>query len=239
MYKIGEFSKLVKIPVKTLRYYDQINLFVPSKIEQFTGYRYYSFQQIFDAKMILKLKDLGLSLEEIKEFLKTNDMNILFNKQNEYKEKINNIKKYIDNKYNNYKVVIGSYDDYILYNGLRSAKSNYALSIKDNIMRYFIIKCGSLFVDDFTISGVQNRVCGVELLNYHFFEDNLYVDFVFNSLKEYGYEFITISFLANWSEFEDQSIFNMRNNIGNKFKNVEEFSEKEGNFENIIFKIYL
>ena len=239
MYKIGEFSKLVKIPVKTLRYYDQINLFVPSKIEQFTGYRYYSFQQIFDAKMILKLKDLGLSLEEIKEFLKTNDMNILFNKQNEYKEKINSIKKYIDNKYNNYKVVIGSYDDYILYNGLREAKTNYALSIKDYITKYFIIKCGSLFINDFTVSGAQNRVWGISLLNYRFFEDNLYVDFLFNFLKEYGYEFITISFLANWSEFEDQSIFNMRKNIGNNFKNVEEFSEKEGNFENIIFKIYL
>lgn len=66
LYKIGEFSKLVNVPVKTLRYYDEINLFKPQEIDLFSGYRYYSEKQIEDLEVILSLKEVGFSLEEIK-----------------------------------------------------------------------------------------------------------------------------------------------------------------------------
>ena len=66
LYKIGEFSKLVNVPVKTLRYYDEINLFKPQEIDLFSVYRYYSEKQIEDLKVILGLKEVGFSLEEIK-----------------------------------------------------------------------------------------------------------------------------------------------------------------------------
>lgn len=66
LYKIGEFSKLVNVPVKTLRYYDEINLFKPQEIDLFSGYRYYSEKQIDDLEVILSLKEVGFSLEEIK-----------------------------------------------------------------------------------------------------------------------------------------------------------------------------
>ena len=66
LYKIGEFSKLVNVPVKTLRYYDEISLFKPQEIDLFSGYRYYSEKQIEDLKVILGLKEVGFSLEEIK-----------------------------------------------------------------------------------------------------------------------------------------------------------------------------
>lgn len=42
MYKIGELSRLCRIPVKTLRYYDNEGVLVPDEIDRFTGYRYYS-----------------------------------------------------------------------------------------------------------------------------------------------------------------------------------------------------
>ena len=48
LYKIGEFSKLTNVPIKTLRYYDEINLFKPQEIDLFSGYRYYSKEQIED-----------------------------------------------------------------------------------------------------------------------------------------------------------------------------------------------
>ena len=54
MYKIGDFSKKVSIPVKTLRYYDEINLFKPSYIDDFTGYRYYTDEQIEQIKKSLQ-----------------------------------------------------------------------------------------------------------------------------------------------------------------------------------------
>lgn len=66
LYKIGEFSKLVNVPVKTLRYYDEINLFKPQEIDLFSGYRYYSDKQLTDLEVILNLKEVGFSLEEIK-----------------------------------------------------------------------------------------------------------------------------------------------------------------------------
>ena len=66
LYKTGEFSKLVNVPVKTLRYYDEINLFKPQEIDLFSGYRYYSEKQIDDLEVILSLKEVGFSLEEIK-----------------------------------------------------------------------------------------------------------------------------------------------------------------------------
>ena len=39
-YKISEFSKLVNVPVKTLRYYDEIGLFKPEEVDIFSNYRY-------------------------------------------------------------------------------------------------------------------------------------------------------------------------------------------------------
>lgn len=69
LYKIGKFSKLVNVPVKTLRYYDEINLFKPQEIDLFSGYRYYSEKQIDDLEVILSLKEVGFSLEEIKKIL--------------------------------------------------------------------------------------------------------------------------------------------------------------------------
>ena len=54
-YKIGEFSKITGIPVKTLRYYDEIDLFKPSEIDLYSGYRYYKKEQIETLKIILEL----------------------------------------------------------------------------------------------------------------------------------------------------------------------------------------
>ncbi len=65
MFKIGEFSKLVQVSVPTLRYYDQVGLLKPIEIDTFTGYRYYSAEQLPRLHRILALKGLGFSLEQI------------------------------------------------------------------------------------------------------------------------------------------------------------------------------
>ena len=69
MYKIGELSRLCHLPVKTLRYYDSEGLLVPDEIDKFTGYRYYSAARIADCNRIIALKELGFSLNEIKQHL--------------------------------------------------------------------------------------------------------------------------------------------------------------------------
>jgi DNA-binding transcriptional MerR regulator len=69
MLKIGDFSKISQVSVKTLRYYDEIGLLIPSSIDNFTSYRYYAFDQLPRLNRILALKDLGFSLEQITQLL--------------------------------------------------------------------------------------------------------------------------------------------------------------------------
>lgn len=66
-FKIGEFSKLCQVTVKTLRHYEEIGLLVPFEVDEWTGYRYYNISQLRRMNRIVYLKQLGLSLEEIAE----------------------------------------------------------------------------------------------------------------------------------------------------------------------------
>lgn len=65
--KIGEFSRLCRVTVRTLRHYQEIGLFEPEIIDEWTGYRYYSVGQFQKMQSIKMLKELGFSLEEIRE----------------------------------------------------------------------------------------------------------------------------------------------------------------------------
>ncbi len=65
MIKIGELSKLAQVPIATLRYYDQVGLLKPIQVDDFTGYRYYSVNQLPRLNRILALKGLGFTLEQI------------------------------------------------------------------------------------------------------------------------------------------------------------------------------
>lgn len=69
MFSIGEFSKLGRVTVDTLRHYDTLGLLKPAKVDPFTGYRYYSARQLPPLNRILALKEVGFSLEEIARIL--------------------------------------------------------------------------------------------------------------------------------------------------------------------------
>jgi DNA-binding transcriptional MerR regulator len=65
VFKIGDFSKLSLVSVKALRYYDERGLLKPARVDECTGYRYYSASQLMRLNRILVMKDMGLSLEQI------------------------------------------------------------------------------------------------------------------------------------------------------------------------------
>ena len=67
--KIGEFSKMMQVTVKTLRYYEQKGLLLPYEVDEWTGYRYYSIYQMQRLNIIRGLQQQGFTLEEIKELL--------------------------------------------------------------------------------------------------------------------------------------------------------------------------
>jgi len=69
MLRIGDFSRLSQVTVKALRHYDEIGLFKPVHVDEWTDYRYYAVDQLPRLHRILALKDLGFSLDEIARLL--------------------------------------------------------------------------------------------------------------------------------------------------------------------------
>ena len=69
MFQIGEFSRIGRVTVETLRHYDALGLLKPAKVDPSTGYRYYTARQLQSLNRILALKEVGLSLEEIARIL--------------------------------------------------------------------------------------------------------------------------------------------------------------------------
>ena len=66
LYSIGDISKIFNISIQTVRFYEKIGLFIPADKSEDTGYRYYTWNQFERLRLILHLKDLGLSLKDIK-----------------------------------------------------------------------------------------------------------------------------------------------------------------------------
>lgn len=66
-FKIGEFSRMMQVTVKTLRHYEKKGLLLPYEVDEWTGYRYYTICQMQKLNAIRQLQRLGFTLEEIKE----------------------------------------------------------------------------------------------------------------------------------------------------------------------------
>ena len=68
MYRIKELANMSGISIRTLHYYDQIDLLKPSRIEE-NGYRLYDEGAAGRLQQILFLKELDFPLSEIKRIL--------------------------------------------------------------------------------------------------------------------------------------------------------------------------
>ncbi len=72
MIKIGDFSKLAHVTVKTLHHYGELGLLKPAHIDRYTGYRYYRLEQMSRLNRVLALKDLGFSLDQVAQLIDEN-----------------------------------------------------------------------------------------------------------------------------------------------------------------------
>lgn len=70
MYRIGLFSKISKTTIKTLRYYDEVDLLKPAKIDEDNGYRYYTSDQLTKLHDIIALRQLGFSVDDCIQIIK-------------------------------------------------------------------------------------------------------------------------------------------------------------------------
>ena len=87
LFTSGEFAKFCNTTKDTLFHYDDINLLKPAKIAP-NGYRYYSANQAFLFDMISLLKEVGLSLEEIKIYMDNRDAKTFLSMLKEKDKKI-------------------------------------------------------------------------------------------------------------------------------------------------------
>lgn len=76
MFRIGDFSKLGQVSTRMLRHYDKLGLLVPNHVDRWTGYRYYTIEQLARLHRIIALKELGLSLQQISELLQGDDLSV-------------------------------------------------------------------------------------------------------------------------------------------------------------------
>src|ERR1051325_11446982 len=64
-YSIGEFSTITGLSVKTLRFYHEKEVLIPTSVDEATGYRFYSVDKIEKARVIMQLRQMEFSLEDI------------------------------------------------------------------------------------------------------------------------------------------------------------------------------
>jgi len=93
LLKIGELADFSGISTKALRVYEKMELIKPVKVDEETGYRYYSPDQVKDVEALLEWKDMGFSLKEIQilfsgKYSKDDIDLILGAKKKEWQEKI-------------------------------------------------------------------------------------------------------------------------------------------------------
>lgn len=95
-FTTGEFAKLCDVKKHTLFHYDNIGIFSP-EITTDSGYRYYSFNQLEVFNVISALKELDMSLSDIKKYLDTrtpeNFISLLEDKKTVIENKINELQK--------------------------------------------------------------------------------------------------------------------------------------------------
>ncbi len=73
--KVKEFAQLTGVSVRTLHYYDEIGLLLPSVVDNNTGYRFYDNDSLFRMQEILFYRELDFPLKTIKEILSSPNYN--------------------------------------------------------------------------------------------------------------------------------------------------------------------
>ena len=226
LYKIGEVSTLCNISIKTLRYYEELGLIKPIKVDIYSGYRYYDESNIEIIYKIQLLKELGFSLQEIKEFdeksleAKITDINNQIDKLKANLDLISSLKNMKGEKimkpFINDELAIGKWS----YEASCVSKEAYEKgdSFKDDdaLMQevYFLPNGEGYWIFDRWSKGVLYHFSG-SVYNYLIENDKLFVE-VANENNEYE---ITLVF----------------NKVDNKEYFVEEIERKDNtNFEFVL-----
>ena len=72
---VGQFATMTHLSVKTLRHYHDVGLLEPARVDEWTGYRYYSLDQLPAAQLIRRLRDLKMPIPDVRSVLLASDPN--------------------------------------------------------------------------------------------------------------------------------------------------------------------
>lgn len=220
MYKIGDFSKISEVSIKTLRYYDDINLLKPSYQDFFTGYRYYEETQLNEITLIKNLKELGLTLTEIKKYIESKEMDIFEIKKKGFEKTMKKIDEFIEKNKKQivYSIRESDYNEYVIINGIKQSLCPQALEVRDNNAKYYIIEKNNTFFDDFCVFAEDNWIT---IEKDVFLDDNL-LNQIINGIKK-DFDFLATYVLEDKKDVIDK--------IKEKFKIISDEEIEEGSFK--------
>lgn len=124
MYKIGEFSKITNLSVKTLAYYDEEHILLSSRCNEEDGCKYYNEKDFKKAKLILLFRNLNFSVSEIKEIVSN------YESPSDLAYFLEEKKRMIENKMRAEKDLLKKIDIYIKPNQKNADGINYKIEMK-------------------------------------------------------------------------------------------------------------
>lgn len=245
-FTTGEFAKLCKVNKQTLLYYDQIGLLSPV-LKSDKGYRYYSIRQLELFNMIDLLKDLGMSLKEIQQYMQNKSPEAFLSLMYTQKEEIvkRRLKLEMNENIIDAKIKLMEEASYIDFHQITlehfPVAALYLSKNIENIADDEFVEVVSDFIDElyvsqldtgYPIGGMTKReqVINGEYTNYSY----LYMEQP-NPKKGYQY-FQTVkgTFLVGYHIGEEQTIQNTYNKLFSRMKQLN-FTLGEYVFEEYIY----
>lgn len=195
MYRIGEFSELSKTTIKTLRYYEKEELLIPAFVDQETGYRFYETNQLPELAKIISLRQMGLSINNIKSILKGDNLEQILKLRKQeleteislYTSQLLQINNLLEGKDMKHEVVLKELPSYIVY-----YKEGV---IKDfsEIVKFILQSAGECKSTNPNIKCVEPDYCYVSYLDGEYKETNMKIRYA-QAVTEMGTPNETIKF---------------------------------------------
>ena len=227
MYKIGDFSRLSKTTIKTLRYYEKEKLLIPAFIDPNTGYRYYETKQLVELSKIISLRQVGLSIKDIRSILNGTDMKILLKQRKReieknlvlYNVELSKINYLLEGENMNNEIILKKLPAYSVYykDGI----------IKDfsEITNFILSSSAECLKDNPNIKCVVPDYCYINYLDGEYRENNIKIRYA-QAVEEIGIANDTIKFM-NLEEVEAVCIYHKGSydSLGNSYSIIMKYIE--------------
>ncbi|MFX0547804.1 MerR family transcriptional regulator [Hathewaya histolytica] len=179
LYSIGKVGEICKITKKALRYYDKMDILSPDKVDDESGYRYYSKKTLLSVPMIKYYKQSGFKLEEMKAFLEGKTYDFF---HNSFRKKIDELKE-LEREINLKIRSVKDWDDLIVeaQNVIENNVCDVSIKYVDNRTLTFLDQdfkydyMDSIINIEFTkyIDNINNAITGPVIICFPSFEDKI------------------------------------------------------------------